>query len=80
MEGDWEVECVDLEVPKGCSYQVNILQCTVEGIQVVGCLQRIRWKYVPLGSCLGKEAVFVVVVGGGYLSVFVWILFGFVRA
>ena len=24
--------------------------------------------------CLGKEIVFVVVVGGGYLSVFVWVV------
>ena len=30
----------------------------------------IRWKSVPLGYCSGKEAVFV---GGGYLSVFVWV-------
>ena len=34
----------------------------------------IRWKSVPLGYCSGKEAVFVVVVGGGYLSVFVWVV------
>ena len=29
---------------------------------------------VPVRYCLGKEAVFVVVVGGGYLSVFVWVV------
>ena len=49
--------------------RVNILQCTVEGVQVVGD-KCIRWKSVPL--CLGKAAVFVVVVRDGYLSVFVW--------
>ena len=39
----------------------------------------IRWKSVPLGYCSGEEALFIVIVGGGYLSVFVWvvgILFG----
>ena len=34
----------------------------------------IRWKYVPLGYCSGKEAVFIIVVGGGYLYVFVWVV------
>jgi hypothetical protein len=34
----------------------------------------IRWKYVPLGYCSGKEAVFVVVVGGGYLFVLMWVV------
>ena len=33
-----------------------------------------RWNSVPLCYCSGKEAVFVVVVGGGYLSVFVWVV------
>ena len=50
-----------------------ILQCTLEGIQAVGD-ECIRWKSVPLGFCSGKEAVFVVVAGGGYLSVFVWVV------
>ena len=53
--------CGLLEVPEGCSCQVNVLQCTLEGVEtVVG--ERIRWKSVPLGYCSGKEAVFVVVV------------------
>ena len=61
-------------MPEGCSCQVNVLQCTLEGIEtVVG--KYIRWKSVPLGYCSGKEAVFVVVVvGSGYLSVFVWVV------
>ena len=56
--------CCLLGVPKWCSCQVNILQCT----QVVGD-KCIRWKSVPLCCCLGKEAVFVVVAEGGYLAV-----------
>ena len=66
--------CCLLAVPGGCSCQVNVLQCTVQGVlkqTVVG--KYIRWKSVPLGYCSGKEAVFVVVVGG-------WILSGCVRA
>ena len=65
------VSCL-LEVPEACSCQVNVLQCTFEGVEVVGD-KYIRRKYVPLGHCSWKEAVFVVVVGGEYLSVFVWI-------
>ena len=39
--------CCLLEVPEGCSCQVNILQCTLEGVKnVVG--KYIRWKSVPL--------------------------------
>ena len=58
MEGDrGGGVCCLLEVPEGCSCQVNVLQCTL-----------------PLGYCSGKQAVFVVVVGGGYLSVFVWVV------
>ena len=34
----------------------------------------VGWKSVPLGDCSEKEAVFIVVVGGGYLSVFVWVI------
>ena len=65
--------CCLLEVPEGCRCQVNVLQCTLEGIEtVVG--KYIRWKSVPLGYCSGKEAVFVVVLGSGYLSVFVWVV------
>ncbi|KAK2171400.1 hypothetical protein NP493_1072g01008 [Ridgeia piscesae] len=55
--------CCLLEVSEGCSCQVNVLQCTFEGVEtVVG--KYIRRKSVPLGYCSGKEAVFVVVVGG----------------
>ena len=62
-----------LEVPEGCSCQVNVLQCTLEDVEtVVG--KYIRRKSIPLGYCSGIEAVFVVVVGGGYLSVFVWVV------
>ena len=54
----------------GSCCQVNVLQCTFEGVEtVVG--KYIRWKYVPLGYSSGKEDVFVVVVGSEYLSVFV---------
>ncbi|KAK2179666.1 hypothetical protein NP493_479g02004 [Ridgeia piscesae] len=63
VEGDrgGGVYCL-LEVPEGCSCQVNVLQCNVEGVEtVVG--KYIRRKSVPLGYCSGKEAVFVVVVG-----------------
>ena len=60
-------------MPEGCSCQVNVLQCTPEGVgTVVG--KYIRWKSVPLGYCSGKETVFVIVVGGGYLSAFVWVV------
>ena len=74
VEGGWGggVSCL-LEVPEGCSCQVNVLQCTPEDVEtVVG--KYIRWKSVPLGYCSGKEAVFIIVVGGGYLSVFVWVV------
>ena len=65
--------CCLLEVPQGCSCQVNILQCTLEGVKtVVG--KHIRWKFVPLGYCSGEKTVFIIVVGGGYLSVFVWVV------
>ena len=67
--------CCLLEVPEGYNCQVNVLQCTLEGVEtIVG--KYISWKSVPLGYCSGKEAVFdfVVVVGGGYLSVFVWVV------
>ena len=61
MEGGWHGGvCYLLEVPQGCSCQLNILQCTLEGFEtVVG--KYIRWKFVPLGfgerNCSGKEAV-----------------------
>ena len=42
--------CCQLEVSGGCSCQVNILQCTVEGVEVV-VNKYIRWKSVPLGYC-----------------------------
>ena len=45
----------------------------IEGVEtVVG--KYIRWKSVPLGYCSWKEAVVIIVVGGGYLSVFVWVV------
>ena len=66
-----------LEVPQGCSCQVNILQCTLEGVGT-GVGKYTRWKSVPLGYCSGKEAIynscgrwiFVCICVGG------WILFG----
>ena len=62
-----------VEVPQGCSCQVNILQCTLEGVKtVVG--KYIKWKSIPLGYCSGGKTVFIIVVGGGYLSVFVWVV------
>ena len=58
--------CCLLEVLEGCSCQVNVLQCTLEGVEVFGD-KCIRWKSVPSCYCSGKEPVFVVVMGGGYL-------------
>ena len=50
-------------MPEGCSCQVNVLQCTLEGVEtVVG-------KYIR-----GGGAVFIIVVGCEYLSVFVWVV------
>ena len=74
MEGNrgGGVYCL-LEVPEGCSCQVNVLQCTLEGVETV-VDKYIRWKSVPLGYCSEKETVFVVVVGSGYLSVLVWVV------
>ena len=46
-----------VEVPQGCSCQVNILQCTLEGV-----------KTVVDKNTLGGS------LGGGYLSVFVWVV------
>ena len=61
-QGWWCVLLINLEVPEGCSFQVNVLQCTLEGVEtVVG--KYIGRKSDPLGYCSGKEAVFVVVVG-----------------
>ena len=71
--GTGVVVCCLLEVLEGCSCQDNILQCALEGVHGVGDIC-IRWKSVPLCYCLGKEAVFVVVVGGGYLSVLAWLV------
>ena len=66
------VSCL-LDVPEGCSFQVNVLQCALEGVETY-MRKYIRWKSVPLGYCSGKEAVFVVVVGYGYvLYLFGWI-------
>ena len=49
--GWWDILSIRvLEVPQGCSCQVIILQCTLEGFKdVVG--KYIRWKSVPLGFC-----------------------------
>ena len=35
--------CCILEVPEGCSCQVNVLQCTIEGVEIVGgkCIRSI---------------------------------------
>ena len=69
---DYGIYCL-IEVPQGCSCQVNILQCSLEGVKtVVG--KYIRWKSIPLGYCSGEKTVFIIVVGGGYLSVFVWVV------
>ena len=68
--------CCLLAVPEGCSCQVNVLQCTLEGVDVV-VGKHIKWNSIPLCYCSEKEAVFVVVVGGGYVSVFAWVV-GFV--
>ena len=69
-----------IDVSEGCSCQVNILQCTTEGIEtLVG--KHIRWKSVPLGYCSGKEAVFIIVGRWIFVCICVdgWILFGCVR-
>ena len=66
--------CCLLEVPEGYSCQVTVQQRTYGGVEpVVG--KYIRWKSVLLGYCSGiEEAEFGVVVGGGHLSVFVWVV------
>ena len=53
-----------LEVPEGCSCQVNILQCTLEGIEVVAD-KYFKWKSVLLfgeRSCIysscGRQVFF----------------------
>ena len=53
--GWWGGEvCCLLEVPQGCSCQVNILECTLEGVKtIVG--KHIRRKFVPLCYCSGKK-------------------------
>ena len=59
----WWCVLVILEVPEGCNCQVNVLQCTLKGVEtVVG--KYTRRKFVPLGYCLWKKKLFVVVVGG----------------
>ena len=76
MEGGWGggVYCL-LQVPEGCSCQVNVLQCTLEGVEtVVG--KYIRWKSVPLGYCSVKEAVYIIVVGGGSFLTCLWVPLG----
>ena len=56
---------------------VRLMSCNAPGLKA----SRLLWantlegsRSVPLGYCSGKEAVFVVVVGSGYLSVFVWVV------
>ena len=61
--------CCLSEVREGCSCQVNVLQCTLEGVETVVGKYIIGWAIV-----WGKEVVFIIVVGGGYLSVFVWVV------
>ena len=60
MQGGWGGGvCCLLEVPEGCSCQVNVLHCTLEGVETaVG--KYIKWKSVPLGYGSGKEAVFII--------------------
>ena len=71
--GTGVVVCCLLDVPEGCSCQVNICNAPlIAGVQDVGGYICIRWKSVPLCYCSGKEAVFV---GGGYLSEFVLVVF-----
>ena len=59
-----------LEVPEGCNCQVNVLQCTLKGVET-GVGKYTRRKY---GLLFVEKTVFVVVVGGSYLSVFVWVV------
>ena len=65
--------CCLKEVHEGCSCQVNILQCTLEGVEVVGdkCM---RWKSVPLCYCSAERSCICSSCGGGYLSVFGWVV------
>ena len=60
MARDWGggVRCL-LEVTEGCSYQVNVLQCTLEGVETLAS-KYIGWKSVPLSYCSRKEGVFIV--------------------
>ena len=51
---------------------VRSISCNAP-LKVVG-YKCIRWKSVQLCYCSRKEAVFVVVMGGGYLSVFIWVI------
>ena len=51
------------ELPERRSCQVNVLQNALDA-----------WQSVPLCYCSEKEAVFVVVLGGGHLSAFVWVI------
>ena len=64
--------CCLLETPEECSCQINILQCTLEGVNVVANKCN-TWKSVTLCYCSGIKYVFVVVVEGGYLFIFMWV-------
>ena len=65
--------CCLLEVPQGCSCQVNILQCTLEGVGVEVCSTGLLFggKNCIYNSC--ERWIFVCICVGG------WILFGCVR-
>ena len=75
MEGDrggGVCDCL-LEVPERCSCQVNILQCTLKASRLLG-INALNGCLFHCAIVRRKKAVFVVVVGGGYLSVFVWVV------
>ena len=57
MQRDWGGGvCCLLEVPEGCSSQVNVLQCPLKASILMWV---IRWKSVPLGYCSGKEELYL---------------------
>ena len=83
----WLVACVVYwRCLNGVVVRLISVQYTIEGFQVVEDKIYPQQPNTLDGSmfyCLGKEAVFVVVVGGGYffcICVGGWILFGCVRA
>ena len=47
MEGAWVVVlCCLWEVPEGCSCQFNILQCTLDGVNIVLYGSPFHWAIV----------------------------------